>query len=121
MRCSCGSEANDQVLTPEGPHYGKVVCQVCRKFLSWMPYPNKPVDPAKLPKHPPGDPLPKLTGRSPAQVDFGARCRDMMLVRMKAKLTPEMYDAALTIADAIFWIANKDRLPAQMRWPHEWS
>ena len=121
MRCSCGSEANDQVLTPEGPHYGKVICQVCKRFLTWMPYPNKPIKPEKLPKFKMGDPLPQLTGRSPRQIEFGANCRAAMLHRLRLALPSDVYQAAHTITDCTFWIANKDRHAPQIRWPHEWS
>lgn len=126
MKCKCGCEANDQVLTPEGPHYGKVVCQVCRKFLSWLPYPNRPVDPAKVPRLVSGDPLlsgelPKLKGRSPAQIAFGERCRSALIAKGRTCLDRYLYEAMLTITESTFWIANHEREPKQIRWPHEWS
>ena len=122
MQCKlCGSTANDQVLTPEGPHYGKVVCQVCQRFLAWMPYPVKPINPDKLPKHPCGDPLPALVGVSPAQVAKGEFCRNYMLPRMEVVFSEALVAAARTITAATFWIASSHGAVQAVRWPRDWS
>ena len=122
MKCKrCQSEANNQVLTPDGPHYGKLVCASCGNFLTWLGRPVLPINPAKLPKRDEGDPLPQMTGRSPAQIALGEGCRNMMMRKLKDRLAKNLYDAMLTIRDATFWIANKDRSAEQIRWPHEWS
>lgn len=121
MQCKrCGMEANDQVLTPEGPHYGKVVCKKCGCWLTWLPRPPLPIDKSKLPWHPEGAPLPKLTGASQKQIEYGEQCRALMIARFQA-LDVQLYAAMLTITDATFWIANKDRAVDQIRWPKEWS
>jgi hypothetical protein len=121
MKCKqCNSEANNQMLTPEGPHYGKLVCASCGRFLAWLPRPVLPINPAKLPSHPIGVPLPKLQGKSPAQIAFGENCRYAVIARLKEQSSP-MMAAALTIQDATFWIANCKKDVAQIRWPPEWS
>jgi len=123
MKCKCGSEANDQVLTPDGPHYGKVVCQVCRAFLGWLPrpkVPEQPLDEEKLPQAQDHLLWPQLKGASERQVAYGDTCRFKLLDALEGRVTERVYSAAVTIADATFWIANKDRAPADIRWPKEW-
>ena len=94
MKCKrCGSEANNQeVMPPSGPHYGKLVCASCGNFLQWLPWPRKPIDPAKMPSHPQGAPLPALKGASDKQVLFGEKCRAEMLLRVTS-LEQSMRDA----------------------------
>jgi|PlaIllAssembly_1097288.scaffolds.fasta_scaffold05025_4 hypothetical protein len=122
MKCKrCQTEANHQVLTPEGPHYGKVVCALCGTWLAWLPRPAAPLNMAKLPKVEPGYQLPPLTGVSQKQIDFGVRCRANMLGRLQTSLVKEVYEAMQTIKDSTFWIANNDKPAAQIRWPQEWS
>ena len=32
-----GTHELDVILTPEGPHAGKIVCKTCNKFVTWVP------------------------------------------------------------------------------------
>jgi len=123
MTCKCGSQANNQVLTPGEQHYGKVVCASCGKWLAWLPRPARPIDKAKLPKPLAlGAELPKLTGKSPAQIAFGERCREKMIHEQScSSLSAEMFEAMKTITDCTFWIANANKAPNLLRWPEEWS
>lgn len=125
MKCKrCGAEANDQVLTPEGPHYGKLVCKVCRTFLGWLPKPptpELPLDEEKLPQADNMDMLPALKGVSERQIEFGGNCRSKLLDAMHGRVSERIYRAAVTIVDSTFWIANKDRQPNQVKWPREWA
>ena len=122
MKCKrCGSEANNQeVMPPSGPHYGKLVCASCGNFLQWLPWPRKPIDPAKMPSHPQGAPLPALKGASDKQVLFGEKCRAEMLLRVTS-LEQSLWSAIQTIDDATWWIANRDKSVASIHWPHTWS
>ncbi len=36
----CGSCQIEEVLTPEGCHYAKLVCTECARFLRWLPSPE---------------------------------------------------------------------------------
>ena len=120
MKCNkCGCEANNQVLTPEGPHYGKVICENCKGWLAWLPRPALPIDPAKVPQQEPDAPLPPLTGASERQIAFGERCRVSMMLR--SDLSPHLYSGMQTITEATFFIANHERPAKAIRWPKEWS
>ncbi len=39
-QCRCGSEKYGLKLTPEGPHYGKLLCDACGRFGGWAPKPR---------------------------------------------------------------------------------
>lgn len=121
MKCKCGSEANNQVLTPEGPHYGKLVCAVCGAWLCWMSRPFKAIDLTKVPKAEASAPLPALTGASERQIAFGERCRSDMLMKLEDDLSPELFSAMRTITSCTFWIANVNKPVRQIRWPQEWT
>jgi len=40
INCVCGSETGELVLTPNSVHFGKIVCDVCRKFIRWKKAPQ---------------------------------------------------------------------------------
>lgn len=122
MRCKrCNAEANNQVLTPEGPHYGKVVCAVCGTFLTWLPTPYRAPDMTKVPVCNPQDNLPPLKGAvSERQRDYAMNMRAMLIHKAESRLDPVLFAAMRQIQDAGFWMGNKDRAVTELRWPKEW-
>lgn len=117
---SCGSLTVRNITLPDGPHYGKVICAVCARFLRWLPFPSVPLEKLIVPPAPPaGTPLPDLIGTT-GQVSWAGELRRTMMLKAAASLPSNIAEAALTITDATWWIANKDRDPVDYRWPRTW-
>lgn len=64
--------------------------------------------------------LPELKG-SEKQISWARALRADMLAEAEAVLEDGLALAMRTIADATWWIANRDRVPEDYRWPAEWS
>lgn len=103
---------------PDTQHYAEWWCSVCNRHCGWVPAPTVAIEDLELP---PGlserDRLPELVG-TPKQVSFAELVRSHMLSRCSAFLPAQVVAAMRTIADASWWIANKDR--DEIRWPRTW-
>lgn len=79
------------------------------------------LDEIELPKRPAGSSftLPELTGTA-KQVIWAGALRVQMLAEMSTSVPSAVYDAARTITEAAWWIANRDRRPDDYVWPKTW-
>jgi hypothetical protein len=120
--CQCADLR--QELTPAGPHFGRLTCNNCGRFLQWIPKPVETVDYTKL--HlpdplPQGDPLPGFATGTKAQIEYAVNLRYKMISELGQSTVPRTVAlAALTIRDAAWWIGNAKRWPEEYRWPKEW-
>lgn len=65
--------------------------------------------------------LPQLTGTS-AQVRWAEHLRPLLLERLqKDGIEPDLYAKAVQIKEAAWWISNRDRPKALVRWPETWT
>lgn len=62
-----------------------------------------------------------LTGASEAQISFAKKVRYDKYPEWKADLPAPVYDALRGIADATWWLANKDKDSANIGWPTSWT
>lgn len=100
-----------------GPHYAKLNCSECGRFIKFMPRPGGGEVPEAV--------LAKVTARTapaalrgtPAQIKFAESCRDSILYRAKKAGLGILHSVALCVVDASWFIANKDRRLNEIRWP----
>jgi hypothetical protein len=123
MPCpKCGTdEVVRTLMGPESPHYAKLEC-IDGHFIKWLRTPPVEVGGLNLPPGiPEGQPLPALSG-SPAQVEYAKSVRPAKLAAIKAEpmATERLLAAMRGITSASWWIANKERPLAEIRWPKEW-
>ena len=115
----CKSTETKEILTPELSHYGKIVCANCGCFQSWMPTPVTPLESVHFPAATKETPLTALKGSNP-QISWAESLRPAMLAAA-ANMLPEAASSAMRlIAEASWWIANRDCDPTTFKWPKEW-
>lgn len=115
----CGSERLKTELCESGPHYAKLRCSDCGRFIKFVPRPSgsggPPPEAVLAQVRPRENPAP-LRG-SEAQVKFAASCRDSILYRAKKSGNGILHSVALCVADASWFIANKDKPLDAIHWP----
>lgn len=113
----CGSKETRIELCTTGPHYGKVLCSDCGRFIKFAPRPSGGDAPADVMERvvPRTSPV-RLRG-SERQVQFAESCRDQLLYRTKHGGRPDLHAVAMCVADSSWFIANKEKPLAEIRWP----
>lgn len=115
----CEHEYREKKLLPKGSsHYGKIVCAHCGTFIQWMPFPTELGDVA-VPDCDDG-PMPDLVG-SAAQIKWALSLRPVLLSQLEGNVPHKLFLAARQIREAAWWIANRSRPVAALRWPPAWQ
>jgi hypothetical protein len=106
-----------------GGHHAKLVCGACGRWLRWLPRPRPQTSAEGFRRGsglaPPDGRLPPLAGTD-RQVAYALTVRAGMLRRLRDALSPDAYRALRGIADAPWWLANRDRPAEALRWPATW-
>ena len=117
--CPTGTATREIVMT-SGPHYGKLECTGCGRFIGWMATPQVPFDRMKIPDPlPPGKPLPPLEG-TPNQIKWAQSLRSDLLGIAVKVLPANVWQGMKTITDSGWWIANANNPPTSYKWPRSW-
>lgn len=112
----CKSMDLAEVLTPDGPHYGKLSCRACGRFLKWLPRPSSSVMPEVV--RPLGLPAAVLRG-TPPQVSAAESIRVTLLRDCRRDGRRDIADVVSSVTDASWFLANKDRRIEALKWPSE--
>lgn len=122
MNCPhCGSSDLRTVPTPDGPHYAKIECVPCDRWVRWLSAPLRSWRDLELPEPRPFGMAAGLVG-SPKQVQFAESVRGGLMNRVRAcgLEYARLVGAMSRIADAGWWIANHQRPLNQISWPRDW-
>jgi hypothetical protein len=113
----CGSTLTAEVPCPGGPHHAKLACAGCGRFLRWLPRPDPGIPLSELAASLRSRPGPaELTG-TPTQVRWARSIRDRMLSDARRSGDRDRAAVLAGIADASWFIANRNRPPGEIRWP----
>jgi hypothetical protein len=105
-----------EVLTPEGPHYSKLVCRECGKFFKWMPRPA-PVAMPVVARHA-AAPLAEFRAGSAAQIEAARAIRSAWLATCRRAGLNRTAKVLSSVKDASWFLANKDHDLDGLKWPH---
>lgn len=115
----CKSKQLATEVCESGPHYAKLRCSGCNRFIKFLPRPSEPVglpsDELLALVRPRENPV-ALCG-SEAQVKFAESCRSSILIRAKRAGHGILHSVAMCVADSSWFIANKDKALNMIRWP----
>lgn len=117
MNCPrCGSPTRE-VLTPDLPHHGKLVCTgAAEHFVKWLARPQGGDEPPVVDRRPFEPPAILVLG-TPDQRVSAESIRATMLRRCRVA---RLYRTAAVIGaviDATWFLANRDRELDELRWP----
>lgn len=120
----CGSPYLVTTVLDSGPHYGRLDCGACHRWLRWIPKPHPEPTPEVFRRAAASAPaasqsMPELVG-SPSQIPWVENLRPVMLARIRLDLGKDAWLAARGIASTGWWIANRTRPTSEIRWPAEW-
>ena len=117
---NCGSTDQEETRLESGPHYARISCKGCGKFVKFRPWPQPGTTgepPSNLVQAARSlNSLAKLRG-SAAQIRWAESIRENMLA--EAWNLPDHLAVLKAIADASWFIANRSREIKQLRWPGE--
>jgi hypothetical protein len=118
----CGSRSILEVADPGKRHYAQLICGACSRWIRWIPKPPPTIGtadlrpPEPLPK---GAALPSLKG-TPKQVKFAESVRRDTLRRVWSAGHKDLARSMATIADAGWWLSNRDRPLESVHFPSDW-
>jgi hypothetical protein len=115
----CGSHVLVITPGPFGPHHARLDCTWCDRMVAWLPAPTvrdsrMPDEVAALVISRDG-PMP-LVGTA-SQVAYAESIRRSMLAVARKAGSTEFAEMLLSVRDASWFIANKDRRPGEHSWP----
>ena len=115
---SCGGSAV-AVRCESGPHYARLVCTDCSRFLRFLPRPVEITGPPPelLDAATKGRPLARLRGASQSQVAMAVPVRSSMICEAIDRCDFEREVILGAIADAIWFCAYASITYDPIRWP----
>lgn len=112
-------DASDLVTRPMmsgHPHFAKVTCRRCGRFVKWLPKPSGPIPDFCLTAARPRPEPARLRGTA-AQVKWARAIRSWMLVRAERDGKPRLAMLLRAVSDASWFIANRGHDLDTLRWP----
>ena|SRR5438128_3692 len=118
--CPCGSTRTVSGPTLSGPHYAKLVCEDCGRFLRWLPAPGseggRPPDwLLEAAEAYTGEPV-ELRG-TPKQIGWAETIRHRALLAARHRGDDQLVAVFGVIVAASWFIANRARNAWEVRWP----
>lgn len=129
-QCWCGcTEFRTVKEPPNSKHYAGLICVSCGRNNGWLPFPRAAYGTerffeavARIAEQAPAldEPPPRLEGTT-KQVEWATKVRADMLARIERVIDMATFRAMRGIADASWWIANREATTLrQVRWPSAW-
>jgi hypothetical protein len=113
----CGATDLLTQVEPAGStHYARLACRSCGRLQRWLPRPTAPAVPAVARSLEDG---PALLRGTPAQIGAAESIRGAMIRKARLAGLTRTLRVLYAVADASWFLANRERALDELRWPSE--